>query len=403
MVREEYLDSFKHHYQNIQSSSLMVFLKDLTGKIVYCSDSFANFFQSMAPIHGGKTSELFKKDADLINKTDRQIIESKESVTLEVLFEVKESQKHIKLEKMPYFDAQKNLSGILVFASDITQESFIKLQAKQLYIIMNAHLKAEETLKNTSEVSDFPQLLAENLSSDELFKAVMIERILNSDDNQTIGFASWYLSDGSHQAKKTINSLCNQCRDLIEKDEDNNFFIKENDSQCPWSNHFEKSKVFVSKIQYGSKLYGSLCIRLDESWQVEKRANDLLNQLAGKIAFGFYSLETQAQIAEIQNEMESRLKIYKIALDSINDGVWEWDIETNKAFFSDKYYTMLGYIPGEFEPSLESWEKLVHPEDVIEAKRIIQLHFESKQEAYEIEFRMKTKSGDYKWILGRGK
>lgn len=403
MIRKEYLDSFKHHYQNIQSSSLLVYLKDLTGKIVYCSDSFADFFLDKTPIEGKETSELFEKDADRINETDRQIIETKKSCTLEVLFEGKASQKRIKLEKMPYFDAQKELTGILVFASDITQQSFIKLQAKQLYIILNAHLKTEETLKNTSEVSEFPRLLAEALSSDELFKAVMIERVLNSAENQTVGFASWHLSDGTHETKKTKNSRCHRCCDLVEKRRETNFFIKANDSQCPWSSHFGESRLFVSKIQYGSKLYGTLCIRLDESWQVEERTNDLLNQLAGKIAFGFYSLETQAQITKIQNEMERSLKTYKIALDSINDGVWEWDLETNNAFFSDKYYTMLGYTPGEFELSFKSWEKLVHPDDVEEAKRIIQLHFENKQEAYEIEFRMKTKSGDYKWILGRGK
>jgi len=64
---------------------------------------------------------------------------------------------------------------------------------------------------------------------------------------------------------------------------------------------------------------------------------------------------------------------------------------------------MLGYHPGEFEASFESWENLIHPEDIEEAKRLIQLHFENRQETYEVEFRMKTKSGDYKWILGRGK
>ncbi len=403
MVRKEYLDSFKHHYQNIQSSSLMVFLKDLTGKIVYCSDSFADFFQIMSSIEGKKTSELFKKDAEKINETDQEIIETKKSCSLEVLFEKNGSQNRIRLEKMPYFNAQKELTGILVFASDITRQTFIKLQAKQLHIILNAHLKAEETLKNTSDVSDFPQLLAEALSSEELFKAVMLERVLSSIDNQTIGFASWHLSDGTHQTKQIENSICHQCLDFIENQEEDNFFIKTNDKTCPWSKNFGESRVFVSKIQYGSKLYGTICIRLNETWQVEERTNDLLNQLAGKIAFGFYSLETQAQITEIQNEMERRLKTYKIALDSINDGVWEWDLENNEAFFSDKYYTMLGYNPGEFEACFESWEKLIHPEDVEEAKRIIQLHFENKQEAYEIEFRMKTKSGDYKWILGRGK
>ena len=400
MIRRESLDSFKHQYKNLQSNTLLFFLKDLDGRIVYCSKSFSNFFSNYKPLEGKKTSEIFINDSAKIEETDQQIIETKENVTIEVC---SDGEKQLKLDKIPYFDDQGELTGILVFATDISEQSFIKRQAKQLYIILNAHLKAEEVLKNTSEVSDFPQILAEGLSSNDLFKAVMVERFIDMENKNTRGYASWQLQDGTHQTKKTINSMCNQCRDLIEKQNEISFFIKEFDSQCPWFAQFQESKVFASKIQYGSKLYGTLCIKLDQSWKVEERTNDLLNQLAGKIAFGFYSLETQAQITEIQNQMERRLQTYKIALDSINDGVWEWDLKTNKAFFSDKYYTMLGYLPGDFEACFESWEKMVHPDDVEEAKRIIKLHFENKLEAYEIEFRMKTKSGDYKWILGRGK
>jgi len=401
MIRQESLDSFKHQYKNLQSNSLLFFLKDLDGRIIYCSKSFSEFFPNQKPLEGKKSSEIFINDLAKIDETDQQIIESKENVTIEVSFD--DIEKQLKLDKMPYFDDREELTGILVFATDISEQSFIKRQADQLYIILNAHLKAEEVLKNTSEVSDFPQMLAEALSSNDLFKAVMIERFVDKENKNTQGYASWQVANNTHHTKKTINSMCGQCRDLIEKKDKPGFFIKEFDTQCPWFNHFRESKVFASKIQYGSKLYGMLCVKLDQFWKVEERTNDLLNQLAGKIAFGFYTLETQAQITEIQNQMEQRLQTYKIALDSINDGVWEWDLKTNKAFFSDKYYTMLGYHPGEFEASFESWENLIHPEDIEEAKRLIQLHFENRQETYEVEFRMKTKSGDYKWILGRGK
>src|SRR6056297_107786 len=403
MVHKEYLDVFKHHYSDIQSSSLLIYLKDLKGKIIYCSDSFADFFNDEHTLEGKKSSELFEKDSSLIEETDRHIMESKKSVTIEVSFKHKEKLKHIKLDKMPYYNAQEELTGILVFVTDITEQNFIRRQANQLYIILNAHLKVEEVLKNTSDISAFPELVAESLSNHELFSAVMVERILDLEKLTTQGYASWYTSKESTQTKKTKNNMCSQCRELITKENSPRFMIKEMDSQCPWFDQFGKSRVFVSKLQYGSKLYGTLCIRLEDNWLVEERTNDLMNQLAGKIAFAFYTLETQAQITKIQNEMEQRLKTYKIALDSINDGVWEWDLKTNKAFFSDKYYTMLGYKPGEFKACFESWERLIHPKDSEEAKRIIQLHFENKQEAYEVEFRMKTKQGDYKWILGRGK
>ncbi len=404
MVRNEFLDSFKYHYKDIKSNSLLVFLKDLDGRILYCSDSFADILKDTENLQSKKTTEIFSDDSSKIEETDRYIIEKQKPVTIDVCFRAgQQDQKWLKLDKMPYFNDKEELTGILVFASDISDKVFIKLQAEQLYTILNAHLQVEETLKNTSHVSDFTEMLAENLSKADLFTAVMVEMLLDSEKTQTKGNASWQLQDGTRQTKETKNSLCTHCRELIEKNDENNYFIKNADAHCPWVNDFGQSRVFISKIQYGSKIYGTLCIRLQKEWQVEDQTNNLLNRLAGKIAFGFYTLETQEQITRIQNEMERRLKIYKIALDAINDGVFEWDLKTNKAFFSDKYYTMLGYTPGEFEASFESWEKLIHPEDLEEANRIIKLHLENKQEAYEVEFRMKTKTGTYKWILGRGK
>ena len=409
MVRKDLLDAFKY-YKNIHSSTLLVYLKDLDGKILSCSDSFVSFvnqgekYEKERSLEGKPVTEIFEADAQKIIETDLLIKQSKKRVTIDVHLQGPHGkQKWLKLEKMPYYDSQEKLTGILVFAFDITEQISIKLQAQQLYIILNAHLITEEILKNTSDVVDFPQMLSESLSSDQLFKAVMIEHLSDQQENATHGYASWHTPDGNHHSVQTHNSLCEQCRNLITSRDSAGYFVKELDSACPWSAEFGRSKVFVSKIQYGSKLYGTLCIKLDDTWLVETQTSELLNQLAGKIAFGFYSLQAQAQIAQIQNEMESRLRMYKIALDSINDGVWDWDLETNKAFFSDKYYTMLGYLPGEFEPSFDSWKQLVHPDDLQEALRIINLHFENKQEAYEVEFRLKTKSDRYQWILGRGK
>ncbi|HPF16497.1 MAG TPA: PAS domain-containing protein [Thermotogota bacterium] len=409
MVQKDFFDSFKY-YKNIYSSALLVYLKDLDDKILVCSDSFVSFvnqgekFMNEKTLEGKAVSEIFETDAKKIIETDRQIKESRKRVTVDVHLQARNGkQKWLKLEKMPYYDSQEKLTGILVFAFDITEQISIKLQAEQLYIILNAHLVTEEILKNTSDLADFPQLLSEALSSAQLFKAVMIEYLSDQQDNPAQGYASWHSPNGKHHRVQTHDNMCEQCRNLISKRDSAVYFVKEHDSACPWSAEFEHSKIFVSKLQYGSKLYGTLCVKLDETWLFESQTNELLNQLAGKIAFGFYTLQTQAQIAQIQNDMERRLSMYKIALDSINDGVWDWNLETNKVFFSDKYYTMLGYLPGEFEPSFDSWKRLVHPEDLEEALRIINLHFESKQEAYEVEFRMKTKSNRYQWILGRGK
>jgi len=97
---------------------------------------------------------------------------------------------------------------------------------------------------------------------------------------------------------------------------------------------------------------------------------------------------------------EGRLEL---ALEASSDGIWEWWIDSGKTYFSPRYYTMLGYEPGEFSATFESWVNLLHPEDREQAIAVVTDHVTNKIEKYELEFRLKTKEGDWKWIYARGK
>ncbi|MGD9161783.1 MAG: PAS domain S-box protein, partial [Desulfobacteraceae bacterium] len=96
---------------------------------------------------------------------------------------------------------------------------------------------------------------------------------------------------------------------------------------------------------------------------------------------------------------EERLRL---ALDGTADGIWDYDPRTGQAYFSPRYYTMMGYEPGEFLPTYDNWRKLVHPDDVKEAEESINRALE-KNASFAIEFRFRTRNGDWRWILGRGK
>ena len=93
----------------------------------------------------------------------------------------------------------------------------------------------------------------------------------------------------------------------------------------------------------------------------------------------------------------------KNTLDATTDGIWYLNFEKDELIFSDRYYEMLGYKPGEFEASLDNWKKLIHPDDLETALKNVEKYIESKSIIYENKFRLKTKSGDYRWISAKGK
>ena len=93
---------------------------------------------------------------------------------------------------------------------------------------------------------------------------------------------------------------------------------------------------------------------------------------------------------------------YAEALTAVNDGLWDWHVPSGRAFFSLSYYTMLGYDNGDFEASYVTWRELVHPEDMDRVDQHLQRSV-SNSESFNIELRMKMKSGRYCWVATRGK
>jgi PAS domain S-box-containing protein len=90
-------------------------------------------------------------------------------------------------------------------------------------------------------------------------------------------------------------------------------------------------------------------------------------------------------------------------LQASNDGFWEWNTESGAVTFSGRWAEMLGYLPGDIEPHVGSWEKLVHPDDLPAVMRTLQDHLDGKAPYYETEHRLRCKDGSWRWILDRGR
>ncbi len=100
------------------------------------------------------------------------------------------------------------------------------------------------------------------------------------------------------------------------------------------------------------------------------------------------------------HKSEERLKL---AMEATNDGVFDWYMQSGEAYFSPRYFGMLGYDPGELPASADTWQNLIHPDDSEYLQEIVKEYFEGKRRAHEAEYRLCTKQGGYKWVLSRGK
>ncbi len=94
---------------------------------------------------------------------------------------------------------------------------------------------------------------------------------------------------------------------------------------------------------------------------------------------------------------------YELALQGAGLGAWDWNILTGKLIFNQRSAEMLGYQLEELEPELQTWEKLVHPEDLPAARRALDEHLAGRSEYYTAKMRVKTKSGGWLWVMDSGR
>lgn len=106
-------------------------------------------------------------------------------------------------------------------------------------------------------------------------------------------------------------------------------------------------------------------------------------------------------------EQETKLKIseerFKFALEASTAGVWDWDLTTNKVFYSSQSMKILEQESLDIFDNPERWDEIVHPDDLAKYYSEIQDHLDNKTPFYENYHRVLTSSGKYKWILDRGK
>jgi PAS domain S-box-containing protein len=90
------------------------------------------------------------------------------------------------------------------------------------------------------------------------------------------------------------------------------------------------------------------------------------------------------------------------ALESSGLGVWDWNKITNKAFFSQRWKTMLGYEIDEINDDFHEWSSRVHPDDLMPCEQLISQHFRQEIPVYRAEHRLRHKDGSWRWILTHG-
>lgn len=93
----------------------------------------------------------------------------------------------------------------------------------------------------------------------------------------------------------------------------------------------------------------------------------------------------------------------ELAVDGAELGLYDANLQTGRAEVNEHYLRMLGFAPGETAVTLQSWLDSIHPDDRPRVVEIIEKCMKAQPVQFEAEYRVRHRSGNWIWILDRGK
>ena len=120
-----------------------------------------------------------------------------------------------------------------------------------------------------------------------------------------------------------------------------------------------------------------------------------------------FRLRGTAQDVTDLRAVEADLRASQQRLDLVLDGtgvsLWDWDVATGEFKFDPRMLERMGYRPDEVEHSIAAWDALVHCDDLASMQAALADNLDGRTDLLQAIYRIRTKSGDWRWILSRGR
>ncbi len=180
---------------------------------------------------------------------------------------------------------------------------------------------------------------------------------------------------------------------------DGSWFYAQLESVGIADSHGEVSRLRTLVTDITSRRLAESALRQAHN-ELEHRVDERTSELREANQNLEHEIAERKKAEEALRESQQRLGL---ALSGAGLGSWDWDLKTGTAFFDQRWAEMLGFFAEEIEPNLSGWEKLIHGEDKPRVMEIFHEHLEGRRPLFEAEYRLQAKSGEWEWILTRGR
>lgn len=154
---------------------------------------------------------------------------------------------------------------------------------------------------------------------------------------------------------------------------------------------------YVEQHHEQSRLRGFMQLHAESTRNWQGHEIHALMNLLGWL-FCFMEQQEQWQL------LLDRDKRYQYAMETTNDGLWDWHLTTDKIYFSNSYLRMLGYGYEELPGNLQTLKDyFIHPEDLENLLQEHRVAVENQRESLQLQYRMLHRDGSILWVQSKAK
>jgi two-component system, cell cycle sensor histidine kinase and response regulator CckA len=150
-----------------------------------------------------------------------------------------------------------------------------------------------------------------------------------------------------------------------------------------------------------AKVFGVLLIYHSESNAITPTEVQLMEELAGDLAFGIVTLRTRADRKRAEEDLQKMNERFALATNAASLGVWDWDILKNELVWDDGMYELYGIKREDFAGAYEAWLNGVHPDDRPTSHEVSKLAQRGERD-YDTEFRVVWPDGSIHYLKAYG-
>lgn len=92
---------------------------------------------------------------------------------------------------------------------------------------------------------------------------------------------------------------------------------------------------------------------------------------------------------------------FQLAVSGATAGLWDWNPHTGHMYLSPHFNEIMGYDEDELPNEAQALDGVIHPDDFDMVAGRLRAHLEHKA-PYNVEYRVRAKSGEFRWIQSRG-